>query len=249
MADNYADASDRPGKTRVLPTQFPPAKRPQLVIEEDHHAVIDCSAHGVRYVAPSGASPTLGDHVKGLLRFRHGAQTPIKVIVMRVEENQIVLYIPEPEIPSPLLRSEERHLLKVTEDVVKPAARSAAYTLPDSSSTTDSEEGAERRESHRIRYPMTGCPSLFLEGKKAFLVLDVSARGLRYAASKTPPPNLYQLVKGALRFRRGAQVTIEGTVIRAQDDEVALYLHQEVPFNILLAEQRQLHKNFPMWSP
>jgi hypothetical protein len=229
--------------------QFPPAKRPQLLINEDPHAVVDCSAHGVRYVAASGASPTPGDYVNGLLRFRHGAQTPVKGVVMRVEEDEIVLYIPDPEIPSPLLRSEERHLLKATEDVIKPTARNATYTLSDSSSTTDSAEGAERRESHRIRYPITGCPSLFLEGKKAFLVLDVSVRGLRYAAPKTPPPNLYQLVKGALRFRRGVQVTIEGTVIRAQNDEIALYLHQEVPFNILLAEQRQLHKNFPMWSP
>lgn len=229
--------------------QFPPAKRPQLLINENHHAVIDCSAHGVRYVAASGAAPTPGDPVKGLLRFRHGAQTPVRGVVMRVEEDQIVLYVPDPEIPSPLLRSEERHLLKAAEEVVKPATRSATYSLPDSSSTTDSAEGAERRESHRISYPITGCPLLFLEGKKAFLVLDVSARGLRYAAPKTPAPNLYQLVKGALRFRRGAQVTIEGTVIRAQNDEIALYLHQEVPFNILLAEQRQLHKNFPMWSP
>lgn len=229
--------------------QFPPAKRPQLLINKESHAVVDCSAHGVRYVASSETPPTPGEPVTGLLRFRHGKQTPVLGVVMRVEGDEIVLYIPGREVPSTLLRSEERHLLKAPEDVVKTTARNPAPILPDSSSATDAPEGAERREFHRIHYPITTCPSLFLERKKAFLIMDVSARGLRYAAPKAPVPNLYQLVKGVLRFRRGVQLTIEGTVIRAQNDQIALYLHQEIPFNILLAEQRHLHKNYPMWSP
>ena len=228
--------------------QFPLAKRPQLLVNDDSHTVVDCSAHGIRYVALSGTPPTPGEQVKGLLRFRHGAQTPVLGVVMRVEGDEIVLYIPDREIPSTLLRSEERHLLKVPEDVVKTAARNLTPILPDASSATDSIEGAERREFHRICYPMTAYPSLFLERKKAFLVMDVSARGLRYAASKAPA-NLYQLVKGILHFRRRTRINIEGTVIRAQNDEIALYLHQEIPFNILLTEQRHLHKNYPMWSP
>jgi hypothetical protein len=229
--------------------QFPPAKRPQLLINEESHAVVDCSAHGVRYVASSGTPPTPGEPVTGLLRFRHGEQTPVLGVVLRVEGDEIILYIPGREVPSTLLRSEERHLLKAPEDIVKTTARSLAPILPDSSSATDFTEGAERREFHRICYPITAYPSLFLERKKAFLVMDVSARGLRYGASKAPTPNLYQLVKGILHFRRSARINIEGTVIRAQNNEIALYLHQEIPFNILLAEQRHLHKNYPMWSP
>lgn len=168
---------------------------------------------------------------------------------MRVEGDEIVLYISDREIPSTLLRSEERHLLKAPEDVVKTAACNLTPILPDASSATDSIEGAERREFHRISYPMTAYPSLFLERKKAFLVMDISARGLRYVVPKAPIPNLYQLVKGILHFRRSTRINIEGTVIRAQDNEIALYLHEEIPFNILLAEQRHLHKNYPMWSP
>ncbi|HRF42641.1 MAG TPA: PilZ domain-containing protein [Candidatus Competibacteraceae bacterium] len=229
--------------------QFPPAKRPQLLINKDSHAVIDCSARGIRYAALSGTLPAPGEQVTGLLRFRHGAQAPILGVVIRAEGDEIVLYLPNREIPSTLLRSEERHLLKASEDVVKTTDRNLTPILPDSSSATDSAEGAERREFHRIYYPMTAYPSLFLEKKKAFMVMDVSARGLRYAAPKTPAPHLYQLIKGTLHLRYNTQINIEGTVIRAQDDEIALYLHQEIPFNILLAEQRYLHKNYPMWSP
>ncbi len=116
-------------------------------------------------------------------------------------------------------------------------------TQPDQPQT-----GQERRESHRIRYPIPERPSLFLLEKKAHVVLDISARGLRYAVSGKEIPNLYDPVKGALHFRRGARINIEGTVVRADEHEIALYLHQEIPFNILLAQQQYLRKHYPMWS-
>lgn len=108
--------------------------------------------------------------------------------------------------------------------------------------------GAERREFHRIRYPIPERPSLFLEGSKAHTILDVSGRGLRYEVREAFIPRLYDPIKGVLQFRRGAPIPIEGTVVRADDREIALYLHAELPFNILLAEQRYLRKHYPMWS-
>jgi len=106
----------------------------------------------------------------------------------------------------------------------------------------------ERRESHRIRYPIPERPSLFLLEKKAYAILDVSSRGLRYVASGAFTPSLYEPIKGVLHFRQGARVNIEGTVVRANDQEIALYLHKEIPFNILLAQQQYLRKHYPMWS-
>ena len=116
-------------------------------------------------------------------------------------------------------------------------------TMPDQTRTVE-----ERREFHRIRYPIPERPSLFLQGKKAYIILDVSGRGLRYAVREAFMPRLYDPIKGILHFRRGAPVNIEGTVVRADDQEIALYLHQEIPFNILLAEQQYLRKHYPMWS-
>lgn len=106
----------------------------------------------------------------------------------------------------------------------------------------------ERREFHRIRYPIPERPSLLLWGKNVHVILDVSARGLRYAVVEAFPPSLHNLVRGVLQFRRGAQVNIKGTIVRANDQEIALYLHQEIPFKILLAEQQYLRNHYPMWS-
>ena len=105
----------------------------------------------------------------------------------------------------------------------------------------------ERRQYHRIRYPLPERPKFECAGQTC-AVLDISARGLRYAVVGAALPNPHDLIQGILRCRRSAPVTIEGTVVRAQNGEVALFLHQEIPFTVLIAEQRYLHQRYPMWS-
>ncbi|HRX72192.1 MAG: PilZ domain-containing protein [Candidatus Competibacteraceae bacterium] len=106
----------------------------------------------------------------------------------------------------------------------------------------------ERRRFHRIRYPRAERPSFFPEGKNAHPVLDVSGHGLLYACPDHQLPSLHEPIKGVLHFRRGAKIPIEGTVVRNQNQQIALYLHKEIPFNILLVEQRYLLNHYPMWS-
>ncbi|TVR59669.1 MAG: hypothetical protein EA420_15430 [Candidatus Competibacteraceae bacterium] len=105
----------------------------------------------------------------------------------------------------------------------------------------------EQRQYHRIRYPLREQPTLLWAGK-SYAVIEVSARGLRYRSSGRTPPLPGSSVRGALRFRRGVQVNVEAKVMRVQDEEVALYLCDEIPFTVLMAEQRYLHSHYPMWS-
>lgn len=105
----------------------------------------------------------------------------------------------------------------------------------------------ELREFHRIRFPLSERPTFVCENR-SFAVIDVSARGVRYAATDQPPPNLGDAIAGVIRFRRGSPVTIEGRVVRVQGDHIALHLKKEIPFSILIAEQRYLHARYPMWS-
>ncbi|MBZ4194133.1 MAG: PilZ domain-containing protein [Candidatus Contendobacter sp.] len=109
--------------------------------------------------------------------------------------------------------------------------------------TTESEK---RRLYHRIRYPLPERPK-FQCADQICAVLDISARGLRYAIVGDALPNPHDLIKGILCCRRSAPVNIEGTVMRVQNGTIALYLHQEIPFTVLVAEQRYLHQRYPMW--
>jgi hypothetical protein len=107
----------------------------------------------------------------------------------------------------------------------------------------------EKRQYHRIRYPLRERPTLLWEGK-SYPVIDVSASGLRFLASGQTSPLPGTPVKGSLRFRRGAPVDIEGRVARIQNPEevVLCFPDQQIPFTVLMAEQRYLHGHYPMWS-
>jgi hypothetical protein len=107
---------------------------------------------------------------------------------------------------------------------------------------------SEQRQHHRIRYPLRERPTFLWEGK-SHAVIDVSARGLRYLAPGQALPFLGTPIRGTLRFRRGAPIELEARVVRIQDQEVVLHLvDQEIPFTVLMAEQRYLHNHYPMWS-
>ncbi|MFO1372470.1 MAG: PilZ domain-containing protein [Candidatus Competibacteraceae bacterium] len=107
----------------------------------------------------------------------------------------------------------------------------------------------EQRQYHRIRYPLAERPTLVCE-TKTYAVIDISARGLLYLILPDEPhPKAHDIIRGIVRFRRGTQVNIEGTVVRVAHKEVALYFpNREIPFSILLNEQRYLHARYPMWS-
>jgi hypothetical protein len=105
-----------------------------------------------------------------------------------------------------------------------------------------------QREYYRILYPLQERPQLVLQ-EEAYEVVDCSERGLRYCVPKAPLPAIGATVQGQLRFRRGAAVTIQGNVVRIQDDEVAIHFPSaQIPLSVLFDEQRYLRMNYPMWQ-
>lgn len=98
------------------------------------------------------------------------------------------------------------------------------------------------RSAYRIPYPFIESPRLIV-GMQVLQVVDCSERGLRFRAPGPELPELGTRLRGRLRFPRGAEVGIEGTVVRIMDDEVALYLSDPgVPFRVILQEQIHLRR-------
>jgi hypothetical protein len=106
-----------------------------------------------------------------------------------------------------------------------------------------------RRGYHRIHFPPEARPRLLLDAPgnvhAVCEVLECSERGLRFV-----PPASWLLpvgasVSGLLRFARGEETRIAGSVTRIGADELALILNrQAIPLDAILAEQRWLQASF-----
>jgi hypothetical protein len=97
------------------------------------------------------------------------------------------------------------------------------------------------REHYRIEYPGAARPR-FLVGGEEREVLDLCEQGLRYRAGEDEQRAIGDEIEGIVRFRRGEQVQVLGTVIRLVDREVALQLTVGVPLRMVLEEQRYIRE-------
>ena len=96
-----------------------------------------------------------------------------------------------------------------------------------------------RREFYRVIYPLDERPTVTV-GRLVHAVVDCSERGLRYEVKDRRVPQLGAEFKGRLRFRRGAEILVNGEVIRARSGLVVVKLDPPLPFGEILSEQRYL---------
>lgn len=107
-----SDPATEPERRTNYRLHFPRAERPLLVINGHHYEVVDCSVRGLRCMVNDWQPRlALGDQIDGLVRFRDRAQAPVRGLVVRIQEGEIALYLPDTEIPFTVLRGEERYLL------------------------------------------------------------------------------------------------------------------------------------------
>lgn len=100
----------------------------------------------------------------------------------------------------------------------------------------------DERTYYRIPYPTVESPRLVI-GDQVLRVVDCSERGLRFLAPPHAVPELDARLQGRLRFARGAEVSVEGRVVRVYGRQVALRLHEPgIPFRVILQEQIYLRR-------
>ena len=105
------------------------------------------------------------------------------------------------------------------------------------------------RTMYRIPYPQDARPGFTVAGVR-YDVIDCSEGGVRYVAPAEGTPELGSEVRGRIRFRRGAEIEVAGTVLRAHDGQVAVrFSGAGIPQAVIFDEQRWLRANFPMWKP
>jgi hypothetical protein len=100
----------------------------------------------------------------------------------------------------------------------------------------------ERRGFERVEYgPDTAERPVFLSGGGVFDVVDCAERGIRYVAMTDRLPEVGSDVRGTIRFPDGPEVPVEGVVVRAADDGIAVNFTQLwIDKEVIERERRRL---------
>jgi PilZ domain len=100
----------------------------------------------------------------------------------------------------------------------------------------------DRRAHERVQYVASERPILIVGGA-TYQVLDCSERGLLIARAGDALVEAGVDVQGKVRFPTGNEVMVEGVVVRAQADAVAIqFTGLWIPRDVILAEQRRLRQ-------
>ena len=98
----------------------------------------------------------------------------------------------------------------------------------------------ERRGFQRVEYAPGERP-LFLTGGTSFEVVDCAERGIRYVSMNDRLPEVGSDVRGTIRFPDGPEVPVEGVVVRAAGDGVAVnFTHIWIDKELIERERRRL---------
>lgn len=103
---------------------------------------------------------------------------------------------------------------------------------------------SQTRNHFRIEYPSRDRPKIKV-GDESFTVLNVSEGGMLFEF-KGPAEELEieNDLRGTIAFRNEEKIQVEGTVVRVEDNRVAVQLSKGIPLGRIMAEQLYLLKKF-----
>lgn len=95
--------------------QFPAGERPRLLLDAPGSVrlvgeVLECSERGLRFSSPARWLHGIGVAVSGEILFSRGAQARIAGSVVRVQGDEIALFLGKAAIPLSVILDEQRYL-------------------------------------------------------------------------------------------------------------------------------------------
>ncbi|CAK4068257.1 MULTISPECIES: PilZ domain-containing protein [Vibrio] len=102
----------------------------------------------------------------------------------------------------------------------------------------------QKRKFYRLKYPKRGRPSVRFS-QELYHVTEVSEGGIRVLMHNLS--SLYKglTMKGVLSLHNDCEVSIEGAVLRFDNDEVIVQLKKGPSFKNMVEEQRHIKNVFP----
>jgi hypothetical protein len=102
----------------------------------------------------------------------------------------------------------------------------------------------EKRNFYRVNYPPAARPAIIIGGK-AYDVLNLSEKGLKYAHPGGDRPEPGKPLAGTVVFADQEKIHVDGSVLRIIGTEIVVTLERGIPFARIIAEQRRFLKTPP----
>jgi hypothetical protein len=99
--------------------------------------------------------------------------------------------------------------------------------------------GPQRRKEYRVRYPITDRPRLRLDSEE-FEVINLSEGGLKFHFQDPLRFVPWPTLQGTLVFADGETKPVQGSVLRTEQDGLAVELSSKIPYRRIVQEQIRL---------
>ena len=91
---------------------YPLAERPQFILGDAVHQVIDCAEAGFRFHMGGFEIPELGTTLGARIRLRRGATVDVRARVVWTSSDEVAVALTDSRIPLAIIYDEQRYLRK-----------------------------------------------------------------------------------------------------------------------------------------
>ena len=102
----------------------------------------------------------------------------------------------------------------------------------------------QNRDHFRIVFPIEQRPSLTTE-LAAWNVIDLSENGAKVEVQLETYPCAAGEFEATIKFRDGTAAPVKASVLRRSPEEMVLQFDKQIPYPLIMGEQRRLLKLFP----
>ncbi len=102
----------------------------------------------------------------------------------------------------------------------------------------------DRRNHYRLQYPPSEQPTIRIDGRK-LKVFDLSEGGAKVVLAGGYEPRPDQPIVAVIQFADGQTMTVEGVVLRVDQEWLTLRFTKGVSQKRMLWEQVRLRKRYP----
>jgi uncharacterized protein YlzI (FlbEa/FlbD family) len=99
-----------------------------------------------------------------------------------------------------------------------------------------SNASAQRREHFRLTYPLGSQPVLVIHGEY-YDVREISEGGLRFASESSTEYLGKKLIEAVIHFPDGTKSSVDGKIVRQENNETVFELFKHVSHSIIIAQQ------------